>query len=38
MHAVLEERERQLREVHDECCELVNEFTRLDPHDKAVPA
>ncbi len=38
MHAVLEERERQLRDVHDECCELVNEFTRLDPHDKAVPA
>lgn len=38
MHAALEERERQLRAVHDECCELVNEFTRLDPHDKAVPA
>ena len=38
MHAVLEERERRLRDVHDECCELVNEFTRLDPHDKAVPA
>ena len=38
MHAVLEERERQLRDCHDECCELVNEFTRLDPHDKAVPA
>lgn len=38
MHAVLEKRERQLRDVHDECCELVNEFTRLDPHDKAVPA
>jgi len=38
MHAVLEGRERQLRDVHDECCELVNEFTRLDPHDKAVPA
>ena len=38
MHAVLEERERQLRDVHNECCELVNEFTRLDPHDKAVPA
>lgn len=38
MHAVLEERERQLRDVHDECCELVNEFTRLDPHDRAVPA
>lgn len=37
-HAVLEERERQLRDVHDECCELVNEFTRLDFHDKAVPA
>ena len=38
MHAVLEGRERQLRDAHDECCELVNEFTRLDPHDKAVPA
>ena len=38
MHAVLEERERRLRDCHDECCELVNEFTRLDPHDKAVPA
>ena len=38
MHAVLEESERKLHDVHDECCELVNEFTRLDPHDKAVPA
>lgn len=38
MHAALEEREKRLRECHDECRELVNEFTRLDPHDRAVPA
>lgn len=38
MHALLEEREKRLRDVHEECCELVNEFTRLDPHHKAVPA
>ena len=37
MHAVLEEREQRLRDCHDECRELVNEITRLDPHDKAVP-
>ncbi len=38
MHAALEERERRVRSCHDECCELVNEITRLDPHDQAVPA
>ena len=38
MHAALEKREQELRDCHDECRELVNEITRLDPHDKAVPA
>lgn len=38
MHAALEQREQKLRDVHDECRELVNELTRLDAHDKAVPA
>ena len=38
MHAALELRERRLRDCHQECRELVNEITRLDPHDKAVPA
>ncbi len=38
MHAVLEQREQKLRDRHDECRDLVNEITRLDPHDKAVPA
>ena len=37
MHAALELREQKLRDCHDECRELVNEITRLDPHDKAVP-
>ncbi len=37
MHEALEQRERKLRDCHDECRELVNEITRLDPHDKAVP-
>ena len=37
MHAALEQREQKLRDCHDECRELVNEITRLDPHDKAVP-
>ena len=37
MHAALEDREQRLRDCHDECRELVNEITRLDPHDKAVP-
>ncbi len=37
MHAELERREQKLRDCHDECRELVNEITRLDPHDKAVP-
>ncbi len=37
-HAALEERERKLRFCHDECQTLVNDFTRLDPHDKAVPS
>ena len=38
MHMLLEEREQRLRDCHEECRELVNEITRLDPHDKAVPA
>ena len=38
MHRLLEEREQRLRDCHEECRELVNEITRLDPHDKAVPA
>ena len=37
MHAELVQREQKLRDCHDECRELVNEITRLDPHDKAVP-
>ena len=37
MHAAQEEREQRLRDSHDECRELVNEITKLDPHDKAVP-
>ncbi len=37
MHEALGQRERRLRDCHDECRELVNEITRLDPHDKAVP-
>lgn len=37
MHEALEQRESRLRDCHDECRELVNEITRLDPHDKAVP-
>ena len=38
MHRQLEEREQRLRDCHEECRELVNEITRLDPHHKAVPA
>ena len=38
MHKLLEEREKRLRDCHEECRELVNEITRLDPYDKAVPA
>ena len=37
MHAALEQREQKLRDCHDECRELVNEITKLDPHDQAVP-
>ena len=37
MHAALEEREQRMRDTHEECRELVNKITRLDPHDKAVP-
>ena len=37
-HAALEEREKKLRTCHDECQQLVNDFTKLDPHDKAVPS
>ena len=37
MHEALEQREQMLRDCHDECREIVNEITRLDPHDKALP-
>ena len=37
-HAALRERERQLRDCHHECQALVNELTKLDHHDKAVPS
>ena len=37
-HAALRERERQLGDCHRECQALVNELTKLDHHDKAVPS
>ena len=36
-HAAMQECERQLRACHQACQELVNELTKLDRHDKAVP-
>ena len=36
-HAAMKKREAKLAACHDECQELVNEFTKLDLYDKAVP-
>ena len=35
-HAALEKREEKLRSCHDECQNIVNDFTKLYPHDQAV--
>lgn len=37
-NAALRDREQKLRECHDKCQKFVNEFTKLDQHDQAVPA